>query len=503
MSFRKSNLYLSLVNSYMIDSPQPSSINYWWNLGSLLGLCLVIQICTGIFLAMHYSSNIELAFSSVEHIMRDVQYGWLLRYMHANGASMFFICMYIHIGKGLYYGSYRSPRIVLWTVGVIIFILTMAAAFLGYIKNNSLTSYININKLSLNLQPLLYLMLGNIKLNKNYRLNIINQKRNYKLLSSVNNYPITDKTLEELLKELNIKLLYAWDNLEDNKVRLNIINTVKNKTGIYIIINKINNKFYIGSSNNKLYTRLCRHLLNLNGNKYLKNSVKLYGLNNFIYGIIEIKDTLQFITSKIIYEELAYLETLYILTLCPQYNILQEAYSSQGYNHTSDTIKKIKDSFLKERRNLLANLLSNRKWLEESKQKLTQFNTTAPSTKGAGENKIVSKDTKDKLSILKSKLIELYDLNNNYLCSFKNISIARHYLCTSEKLISRCLKKGYIYIPNVFIPYLNNKFLNKNNYIKSFINKNDLQFINSRNKITQKKSSIIPYSWNSKFYIKN
>lgn len=132
MSFRKSNLYLSLVNSYMIDSPQPSSINYWWNLGSLLGLCLVIQICTGIFLAMHYSSNIELAFSSVEHIMRDVQYGWLLRYMHANGASMFFICMYIHIGKGLYYGSYRSPRIVLWTVGVIIFILTMAAAFLGY-----------------------------------------------------------------------------------------------------------------------------------------------------------------------------------------------------------------------------------------------------------------------------------------------------------------------------------------------------------------------------------
>lgn len=132
MAFRKSNLYLSLVNSYVIDSPQPSSINYWWNLGSLLGLCLVIQICTGIFLAMHYSSNIELAFSSVEHIMRDVQHGYLIRYMHANGASFFFICMYIHIGKGLYYGSYRSPRIVLWTVGVVIFILTMAAAFLGY-----------------------------------------------------------------------------------------------------------------------------------------------------------------------------------------------------------------------------------------------------------------------------------------------------------------------------------------------------------------------------------
>lgn len=132
MSFRKSNIYLNLLNSYMIDSPQPSSINYWWNLGSLLGLCLVIQICTGIFLAMHYSSNIELAFSAVEHIMRDVQGGWFIRYAHANGASFFFICMFIHIGKGLYYGSYRAPRTLVWNVGVIIFVLTIVAAFLGY-----------------------------------------------------------------------------------------------------------------------------------------------------------------------------------------------------------------------------------------------------------------------------------------------------------------------------------------------------------------------------------
>lgn len=132
MSIRKSNIYLSLVNSYMIDSPQPSSINYWWNMGSLLGLCLVIQICTGLFLSMHYSSNIELAFNSVEHIIRDVNMGWAIRYIHANTASMFFMCMYLHIGKGLYYGSYRSPRVLVWVVGVIIFILTIAAAFLGY-----------------------------------------------------------------------------------------------------------------------------------------------------------------------------------------------------------------------------------------------------------------------------------------------------------------------------------------------------------------------------------
>jgi quinol-cytochrome oxidoreductase complex cytochrome b subunit len=132
MTLRKSNPYLALVNSYLIDSPQPSSINYWWNLGSLLGLCLVIQIVSGILLAMHYSSHIELAFDSVEHIMRDVNAGWLIRYTHANGASFFFICMYLHIAKALYYGSYKSPRVLVWTIGVIIFILTMATAFMGY-----------------------------------------------------------------------------------------------------------------------------------------------------------------------------------------------------------------------------------------------------------------------------------------------------------------------------------------------------------------------------------
>nr|YP_010508133.1 apocytochrome b [Candida verbasci]UXG56597.1 apocytochrome b [Candida verbasci] len=132
MPIRKSNTYLSLVNSYTMDSPQPSSMSYWWNVGSLLGLCTVIQMASGVFLAMHYSSNIELAFDSVEHIMRDVNAGWLIRYIHANGASFFFICMYLHIGKATYYGSYRSPRVMLWVIGVIIFILTMAIAFMGY-----------------------------------------------------------------------------------------------------------------------------------------------------------------------------------------------------------------------------------------------------------------------------------------------------------------------------------------------------------------------------------
>lgn len=113
--------------------PTPRNLNYWWNFGSLAGLCLVIQIVSGLFLSMHYTAHTSMAFASVEHIMRDVNYGWLMRYMHAVGASMFFTVVFIHIFRGLYYGSYKSPREVLWWMGVIILLLMMATAFMGYV----------------------------------------------------------------------------------------------------------------------------------------------------------------------------------------------------------------------------------------------------------------------------------------------------------------------------------------------------------------------------------
>jgi len=133
MKILKTNPYLSLVNEFLIDSPVPVNINYLYNLGSLLGLNLVVLIITGISLAMHYNPSVELAFSSSEHIVRDVNNGYLLRYIHANAVSMFFIMVYAHIGKGLYYGSYRAPRRALWIVGVLIFIVMMATAFIGYV----------------------------------------------------------------------------------------------------------------------------------------------------------------------------------------------------------------------------------------------------------------------------------------------------------------------------------------------------------------------------------
>jgi quinol-cytochrome oxidoreductase complex cytochrome b subunit len=122
-----------LINDHLVDYPTPSNLSLFWNYGFLAGMCLSVQLITGIALAMHYTPHIGLAFLSVEHIMRDVTNGWLLRYTHANGASMFFITVFIHIGRGLYYGSYAYPRGLVWSLGVVILLLMMATAFLGYV----------------------------------------------------------------------------------------------------------------------------------------------------------------------------------------------------------------------------------------------------------------------------------------------------------------------------------------------------------------------------------
>nr|ACS16100.1 cytochrome b [Scelarcis perspicillata] len=131
LNIRKQHPIFKIINSSFIDLPTPSNISAWWNFGSLLGTCLIIQTITGLFLAMHYTADISSAFSSVAHIHRDVQYGWLIRNIHANGASMFFICIYLHIGRGLYYGSYIYTET--WNIGVLLLLLVMATAFMGYV----------------------------------------------------------------------------------------------------------------------------------------------------------------------------------------------------------------------------------------------------------------------------------------------------------------------------------------------------------------------------------
>ena len=124
---------ISLMRGSFVDFPTPKNLNYWWTFGGILMFVLIAQIITGIVLVMHYTPHTSMAFDSVEHIMRDVNYGWMLRYLHANGASMFFIAVYIHMFRGLYYGSYKAPREISWILGVIIFLIMMATGFMGYV----------------------------------------------------------------------------------------------------------------------------------------------------------------------------------------------------------------------------------------------------------------------------------------------------------------------------------------------------------------------------------
>jgi len=128
-----SRLPLLSLSHHLKEYPTPKNLNYWWTFGGILTFCLITQIVTGIILGMHYVAHTDYAFASIEHIMRDVNYGWLLRYVHANGASMFFLAVYIHIFRGLFYGSYKAPREVIWIIGVIIYLLMMATAFMGYV----------------------------------------------------------------------------------------------------------------------------------------------------------------------------------------------------------------------------------------------------------------------------------------------------------------------------------------------------------------------------------
>nr|ABO43049.1 cytochrome b [Centrolophus niger]ABO43050.1 cytochrome b [Centrolophus niger] len=130
-NLRKTHPLLKIANDALVDLPTPANISVWWNFGSLLGLCLITQVLTGLFLAMHYTPDVESAFASVAHICRDVNFGWLIRNLHANGASFFFICLYFHIGRGLYYGSYLYKET--WNIGVVLFLLVMMTAFVGYV----------------------------------------------------------------------------------------------------------------------------------------------------------------------------------------------------------------------------------------------------------------------------------------------------------------------------------------------------------------------------------
>jgi len=360
MRILKSHPLLSLANGYVVDSPQPSNLSYLWNFGSLLAFCLIIQIVTGVTLAMHYNPSVLEAFNSVEHIMRDVNNGWLIRYLHSNTASAFFFLVYLHIGRNLYYGSYRAPRTLVFTIGVVIFILMIVTAFLGLLhspkwfkfnnnknNNNKIFNHINQNSNNKNQYPF----------SSTYYIG----RRNFSCFTSVRKgftptLPCKENSeeLSKFLSDKNLNPVFIYDNLSDSTVKNRVLNETRGLSGIYLILNKVTMDYYIGSaSTGKIHARFINHLFNFNGSKVVKNAVKKYNIAYFSFLVLELFPE---VVNKENNKKLLDLEDFYLKSLLPNYNILTEAGSSFGYKHSEITRLNMKAYYSEERRIAIGNL---------------------------------------------------------------------------------------------------------------------------------------------------
>lgn len=404
MRIFKSHPLLRLVNSYVIDSPTPSNLSYLWNFGSLLAICLIIQIVTGVTLAMHYTPSVSEAFNSVEHIMRDVNNGWLIRYLHANTASAFFFLVYLHVGRGIYYGSYKAPRTLTWIIGSIILIVMMATAFLG--------------------------LLNSPKLHKqNY--NSYKNKNNFhkKYYSTNTNLGSSNKVVTDFLTDKNLKAVICFEDLQLQEIKNKINEYSKDKAGIYLILNKVTLDYYVGSAaTSRFYSRFHKHLISLVGSKIIKNAVRKYGINNFSFIILELfPEKVNKENNKILLN----LEDFYLKSLLPNYNILTEAGNSFGYKHTEIDRIKMKANYSEERRNRIGLLNKDKKLSKTTVEKMRQKALLRSSY-------TYSEEGLDNLK-KNSKPIVVYNKDGTVYGEYSSIVEASNSLNCSVKTISRAL----------------------------------------------------------------
>ena len=423
MRIFKSHPLLKLVNSYVIDSPQPSNISFLWNFGSLLAFCLVIQIITGVTLAMHYNASVLEAFNSVEHIMRDVNNGWLIRYLHSNTASAFFFIVYLHIGRGLYYGSYKAPRTLVWTIGTVIFILMMATAFLGLLHSPKWFRLNNNNNNYNKFKPNTFTKVKQINKRNFTTLNI-------KSLSVTFPCKQQSEELKRFIIEKNICPVFIYENLSNNTIKTRVLNETRNLSGIYLILNKVTLDYYIGSaSTGKLHARFINHLFNFNGSKIVKNAVNKYNISSFAFIVLELfPETVNKENNK----KLLDLEDFYLKTLLPNYNILTEAGSSFGYKHSEITRLNMKTNYSEERRTAIGLL---------NKGKMLSVSTIELMTQSALNRKkpLYSAEAVKNMQ-KKSKAILVYNLDYTVFGEFFSIKSASKSLGCNEKTITRALQ---------------------------------------------------------------
>lgn len=342
--------------------------------------------------------------------MRDVNNGWLVRYLHSNTASAFFFLVYLHIGRGMYYTSYRAPRTLTWAIGTVILILLIATGFLGYQHS---PKWYNIKSLNNKKKVSGYLT--------------INMTRNY---STKSRSPASNlsNNLQDVIKELQLNPIYVFEDLTLETTKKDVLNSTSGLSGIYMIINKITKDYYIGSAaTNRFYARFSNHLIYFKGSKVLKAAVKKYGLNNFSFLILELYPE---IVTKENNKELLDLEDKYLKTLLPNYNILTEAGSSFGYKHTEIDRKKMKEIFSDERRERIGSLNRGKKLSPETIEKIREK---------ALNRSPMSNETKLNC-ISHTRPVILYNLNDTVYGEYPTIIEAAKSINCGEKTIRRALK---------------------------------------------------------------
>jgi hypothetical protein len=345
---------LKVLNQHLIAYPTPANLNWSWNWGSLAGLLLSSQILTGILLAMHYVGHVDYAFSSVQHLMTDVPSGMILRYAHANGASLFFTVVYLHILRGIYYSSGNQPREMVWITGVVILLAMIITAFIGYSlfsRKWVLTDLSQEKKLAGNL--LVFSLINKKLLAFCFEVKTLGAW----LLSGNFVGPLrpmgvvapSDLILFSAIL-LNTKNgtkkpatpVKSYYNLHLTETQLKISKENKQKSGVYLVYNEVNGNGYIGSAiTNRISVRFRNNCVHLTGgNKPLTRALNKYGLQNFSFHILEYyggfvaKNDL-----KKSHLKLLELETSYIRSCNPVYNLLDIAGSSLGLKHSPETPK--------------------------------------------------------------------------------------------------------------------------------------------------------------------
>ena len=293
--------------------------------------------------------------------MRDVNYGWLLRYIHANVASFFFIFVYAHIGRGLYYGSYKAPRTLTWSVGVIMLVLIMGIAFLGLY---SLT-YLSTNPFSAELDSV------------------------HTLMTSI--VPCSP-ALKSILDKHNLKPLLIFEDLLALDIRQRVSLAVRNMAGVYAIVNLVNGKIYVGSGIlNRMYYRFCCHLFYFTGSKIVAAAVAKYGLGNFAFLVLESVPGPITADNK---EVLLQCEDRYIQLLSPSYNVAPQASNTFGVKHTDETKARMRDAFTPERRLQVGDINRGREYTYEERERIRQQALTRPPMSDETRSKVSANSAK-------------------------------------------------------------------------------------------------------------